>query len=92
MLACNKGQVKAIITLVREKQGATSEQIKDWVNKRTDTDQFTPLHLASFKGNMDAVEVLIEHGSDPMAINAYGLSMLHTAAQGDVANSLYYFK
>ena len=40
---------------------------------------------------MDAIKTLIEHGSDPAAINAFGLSMLHVAAQGDAANSLYYF-
>jgi len=40
---------------------------------------------------MDAVETLVDHGSDPRAINAFGLSMLHVAAQGDAANSLYYF-
>jgi len=41
---------------------------------------------------MDAVNCLIEHGSDLFAINAFGLSMLHVAAQGDAANALYFFK
>ena len=41
---------------------------------------------------MDAVETLVAHGCDPWAINSFGLSMLHVAAQGDSANCLYYFK
>ncbi len=41
---------------------------------------------------MDAVLVLIEYGSDPMALNAFGLNMIHVAAQGDAAITLYYFK
>lgn len=41
---------------------------------------------------MDAVLYLIQLGADPFAINSFGLSMLHVAAQGDAANTLYYFK
>ena len=41
---------------------------------------------------MDAVKTLVNYGSDPMALNKYGLNMLHTAAQGDSAAPLYYFK
>ena len=40
---------------------------------------------------MDAILTLISYGSDIHSINAYGLSMLHVAAQGDAANSLYFF-
>ena len=62
------------------------------MNSRSSADQFTPLHLASFKGNMDAIKVLIQYGSDPMALNAFGLNMLHTASQGDSAAPLHYFR
>jgi len=41
---------------------------------------------------MDAVQTLIDLGADPFATNVFGLSMLHVAAQGDAAPSLYYFK
>ena len=91
VLSCQAGQVAMVIQFTMENQGATSEAIKEWVNSRTGADQFTPLHLASFKGNMDAAKTLIAYGSDPQAINAFGLSMLHVAAQGDAANSCYFF-
>ena len=92
VLKCIPGKVKSLIDLAKDLQRATDDDIKKWVNSRTQSDQFTPLHLASFKGNMDAIHTLMEYGSDPHAINFYGLNMLHVAAQGDAAPSLFYFK
>lgn len=91
VISCVPGKVEVLIQLVKEFQSATDDQVRKWVNSRTSADQFTPLHLASFKGNMDAVLALLAHGSDKDAINAFGLNMLHTAAQGDAANTLHYF-
>lgn len=54
--------------------------IKTWTNARTNDDQFTPLHLASFKGNMDAVYALMDYGADEFAENFFGLNMVHVAA------------
>ena len=41
---------------------------------------------------MDAIHTLMKHGADKNAENAFGLNMIHVAAQGDQAASLYYFK
>lgn len=90
VLAGVKGKVGSMIMLAKA-NGANNDHIKEWVNSRTSADAFTPLHLASFKGNMDAVRVLIDHGSDIFALNEFGLNMLHVAAQGDVAAPLYFF-
>ena len=35
---------------------------------------------------------MIENGANIRAINGFGLGMLHVAAQGDSANTLYFFK
>jgi len=51
--------VSALIQLARDQQGATDEKIAKWTISCTISDQFTPLHLASFKGNMDAVHALM---------------------------------
>ena len=55
-------------------------------------DGFVALHFASFKGNPDASDLLIEAGADINAINNFGINMLHVAAQGDQPISIYYFK
>ena len=66
--------------------------LSKWINGRTQGDKFTPLHFASFKGNINAVETLINYGADILAVNEFGLNMLHVAAQGDQATSLYLFR
>lgn len=72
----------------KEKQ----KRIKDWVNIRTTEDEFTALHMASFSGKYSIVSLLIENKANIYAVNKDGLNMLHTAAQGDQAFMLYYFK
>jgi len=43
-------------------------------------DGFTALHFASFKGNPDVCEMLIDIGADINAKNNFGINMLHVAA------------
>ena len=43
-------------------------------------DGFTALHFASFKGNPDVCEMLIQSGADIHAKNNFGINMLHVAA------------
>ena len=86
-----KGKVWAILQIVKE-TGVDDERIKKWVDAPSSAEEFTALHLASFKGNMDAIRALIAYGANIHAVNKFGLNMLHVAAQGDVACSLYFFK
>jgi ankyrin repeat protein len=65
--------------------------MNQWVNSKTDRDQFTPLHFASFKCNLDACLHLLLAGANKDALNVYGLNMVHVAAQGDSAATLYLF-
>ena len=87
-----KGKVRTLIEAAVEFDKVSQDEVYRWVNSCTTKDQFTPLHLASFKGNIDAIEALITYGANPHAKNKLGLNMLHVAAQGDSAVSLYYFK
>ena len=91
VLKCIPGKIEKLISLAKKIQNASDADIQIWVNQRTNQDQFSPLHLASFKGNMDAVHCLTKKGANISAENFFGLNMLHVAAQGDQANSLYYF-
>ena len=52
----------------------------------------TPLHFASYKGNVKVLEFLIFNGADINAQNDNFLNVLHYAAQGNEPNSLYFFK
>ena len=80
VLKCIPGKVEKLLQLAKKIQKAEDHDIKAWVNSRTLQDQFTPLHLASFKGNMDAVHTLMKNGADKDAENFFGLNMLHVAA------------
>jgi len=46
----------------------------------TNKDAFTPLHFASYKGNLDAINTLLKNGADKDADTATKLNMLHVAA------------
>lgn len=43
--------------------------MREWLNSKTLKDKFSPLHFASFKGNLDIIRVLIENGANPFESN-----------------------
>ena len=57
-----------------------------------DIDGNTPLLFAAFRGNIEIIKELINHGVDYKKKNNSGLNVLHMAAQGDRPNVLIYFK
>ena len=58
--------------------------LKSWLNAHSRGDDgFTPLHFASFHGNMALIRLLVQHAADVNAKNRQGINMLHVAAQGD---------
>ena len=61
-----------------------------WVNEKTGTEGFTPLHLASFRGNLAIIRKLINYGCDPHIVSTNGMTMMHLAAQGEQPISLVY--
>ena len=58
-------------------------KLSDWIDAKTHNDGFSALHFASFKGNPDSCELLIDNGADIYARNNFGINMVHVAAQGD---------
>lgn len=92
VLKGQEGKVNQVVELADALQKPSKQEIQKWTNARTHKDQFTALHLASYRGNMDAVRALIAYGSDINAENYFGLNMVHVAAQGDQATTLYFFK
>jgi ankyrin repeat protein len=53
---------------------------------------YTALHYASFRGNLDLIESLIEYGANIEEKSVRGLGVLHLAAQGDRPEVIIYFK
>jgi len=72
------------------KKNASERTLLLWVNSRTD-EGFTPLHFASFKGNIQLIKLLENYGADIHSKNNQGLSVIHIAAQGDQPVSMAYF-
>lgn len=57
-------KIQPMIDFARNKQKMNEEQIKTWINMKSNRDKFTPLHFASFKNNLNAIKVLIDNGAD----------------------------
>ena len=58
----------------------TPPKLSDWIDAKTHNDGFSALHFASFKGNPDSCELLIDNGADIYARNNFGINMVHVAA------------
>jgi len=67
------------------------KEIKKWVNEKSEQGH-TALHYASYRGNVEVVDKLIENGAEVEVVNNRGLNVLHMAAQGNQPATLVYFK
>ena len=67
------------------------KMLDTWVNSFSFKDSFTPLHYASYRGNTEMCQALLDIGADITARNLYGLNVVHLAAQGDQPATLYFF-
>lgn len=64
---------------------------KNFINSKTETEHLTPLHYASFRGNIKIIKLLISNHADINALSLNGLNMLHKAAQGNKPSAIIYF-
>jgi ankyrin repeat protein len=67
------------------------EEVKKWVNERSEQG-YTAIHYASYRGNIEIIEKLIENGAEIEVVNKRGLNVMHMASQGNQPASLVYFK
>jgi len=91
-LKCLEAVFELAKTQIAQTPSPNRMSIQSWVNMKDTGDGFTALHFASFKGNPDACDLLIDVGADIHVKNNFGINMLHVAAQGDQPLSIYYFK
>ena len=72
---CNKEVLQAIIS-------------QDANINATDKDNVTALMIASWNGNVDAINVLLNAGADPHIADANGYTCLHNAVSGDCSKEV----
>ena len=71
---------------------AENEKIfRDFINAKTDIDNQTALHLASFRGNIEVIKILISNHAEINALTTNGYNMIHKAAMGNKPSSIVYF-
>ena len=76
------------VRLISKPNGST--KVKEWINEKNSKGS-TPLHLASFKGHVDTIKLLIDNGADINCVNDSKQNVMHLAVQGNATNSLVYF-
>ncbi|CAI2361748.1 unnamed protein product [Moneuplotes crassus] len=67
-----------------------SDIANEYINRKDDFG-CASLHLACFKGNLKLIKLLCANGADPFLTTDEGLTVLHSAAEGDAVNVIYYF-
>ena len=84
------GGVEAVLlNQIRESCKDTDRVNKYLVAHTKNQDGHTPLHLAVFIGNFQAIRFLLQEGADPQVASKNSLSYLHVGAQGDQPYSFY---
>ena len=104
--ACATDKTDVIITIVEktkvrlglDKNNPQSEEnsenlkkFKDFINAKTDGDNQTALHLASFRGNIKVIKLLIANFAEINALTSKGYNMIHKAAMGNKPSAIIYF-
>ena len=72
------------------KKHLSQEEFITFINYKTNKGQ-TPLHYASFVGNIKLIKLLIQNGADPFLETNNGFNVLHLSIMGNKITSFYYF-
>ena len=72
------------------KNNLSQNEFKSFINSKTNKGQ-TPLHYASFVGNIKLIKLLIQNGAEILSKTNNGLNVLHLATMGNKITSFYYF-
>lgn len=66
------------------------DALSEYLNRK-DAYGIAPIHLASHSGNIQMIKLLWANECDPYSITDDGLTVIHSAAEGDSVNSIFYF-
>lgn len=87
----NRLQLTKDSSLTEEEKSENIEIFKNFINAKTQGDNQTALHYASFRGNIKIIKLLIENYADINALSSNGYNMIHKAAQGNKPSAIVYF-
>ena len=77
--------------LSQEEKSNNLKIFKDFINAKTEGDNQTALHFASFRGNIKIIKLLIANYAEINALTSKGYNMIHKAATGNKPSALIYF-
>ena len=77
--------------LSQEEKTENLKIFKDFINAKTEGDNQTALHLASFRGNIKIIKLLITNYAEINVLTAKGYNMIHKAAMGNKPSAIIYF-
>ena len=90
-LSVIKDNTKIIKEIIRYcKNHLSKADLKYFINKRNNSG-ITALHYASFKGNIDIINILIFYGADISILTDKSLNVIDFACQGNQPKSLVFF-
>ena len=72
------------------KNNLSQEEFNSFINCRTNKGQ-TPLHYASFVGDIKLIKLLIQNGADISIKTNNNFNVIHLAVMGNKVTSLFYF-
>ena len=72
------------------KLNLSKEEFYSFINSKTNKGQ-TPLHYASFVGNIKLIKLLLQNDADFSAKTNNGFNVLHLATMGNKITSFFYF-
>ena len=74
-----------------EEKSKNEKIFKNFINAKTDGDNQTALHYASFRGNIELIKLLISNYAEINALTNTGYNMIHKAAMGNKPSAIVYF-
>ena len=77
--------------LSQDEKSENLKIFKDFINAKTDGDNQTALHLASFRGNIKIIKLLISNYAEINVLTSKGYNMIHKAAMGNKPSAIIYF-
>ncbi len=89
-LSAYKGNFRITQILIDYCKNYNNNNLKQFINEENDQG-ITPIHYASFRGDINIIKLLIENGADYRKKTKRDLTVIHYCAQSNKPNSLLYF-